>query len=82
MTNPPPTNVFAAKKSKLGLPAMFAENPEKMEILLFLVEQYCLRVDVKKLDSIKLADVNWVSMCRQPVQELVLMQVRAPESHE
>ena len=34
----PPANVFAAKKVKLELPAMFGGNPDKLEAWLFAVE--------------------------------------------
>ena len=41
MAQAPPANVFAAKKVKLDLPAMFSGNVEKLEDWMFAIEQYC-----------------------------------------
>ena len=55
MAQAPPANVFAAKKVKLDLPAMFSGNAEKLEGWMFPIEQYCQTIGVTDtLNNIKL----------------------------
>ena len=55
MAQTTPANVFAAKKVKLDLLAMFSGNVEKLEGWLFAIEQYCQILGVTDtLDKVKL----------------------------